>query len=426
MNNAIEYLVIGGIYLKKFKKFLYKILCNKYFKDFQPLLLVVIMFLVMISIKRDFKWSDLTKIEIGLSVIIPAFVGALLVAIVQILSRSLEDIQKIEFDYHKLYKIYKDEKCLNLFLNNQKFIIPYVSIYENINKKTIEIKHFKDKEYSLPIFFQIHYKELMSFHKYSYIENNNLIRLDKIEETNNALCLETSVTTYYNSLLTNRTMDGPLGKHLTVRKVFEYGSKLTPLEKSKLSNHIGFSVLIITSDGYLILSKRTNKTSISKNKLASSATASLKFKYAIDEDGNFTSNGLIKGVKKEIYKETGIDLDDFNVNFSIEENLIGLARDLTEGGKPNFFFVLELPLIKKEILKFINISNITNTSEKINKYYEVEKLIFLKEELFKPYGLCYLKVTNNKFKLFSKKYELTNELMTSMYYYLNIYKVRNK
>lgn len=92
MNNAIEYLVIGGLYLKKFKKFLYKILCNKYFKDFQPLLLVVIMFLVMISIKRDFKWSDLTKIEIGLSVIIPAFVGALLVTIVQILSRSLEDI----------------------------------------------------------------------------------------------------------------------------------------------------------------------------------------------------------------------------------------------------------------------------------------------------------------------------------------------
>lgn len=198
--------------MKRVKKYIYKILNNKYFKDFQPLILVIILFIVMWDLKGNISWKDLTDIQVGLSVIIPAFVGVLLITIVQILGRSIEDINKINYNYLEIINIYNKEKPLELTFNNKLFKIPYVSIFNNINKKGISIHH-KNEGYQLPEFFQIHYKDLMSFHKHSKLVNNYAIRLDKVEETEDVLNLETSITTYFNSILTNRTMDGGLGTH---------------------------------------------------------------------------------------------------------------------------------------------------------------------------------------------------------------------
>ena len=101
-----------------------------------------------------------------------------------------------------------------------------------------------------------------------------------------------------------------------------------------MSNHIGFNGLVITSDGYILLIKRSRDVSVAKGILATSILASLKTKYAIDKNSfDFTLYGLANSIRHEVYDELNIDL----CNISDDDLINGIKffyRYLIERGKP--------------------------------------------------------------------------------------------
>ena len=94
----------------------------------------------------------------------------------------------------------------------------------------------------------------------------------------------------------NRAMDKEMANGLTLRNIYEYGSKLHKLEDSKLSNHIGLNGMVKTSDDKLIFVKRSKDVSIGKNVLGTSMAAALKAKDVVNHQGEFCLEGLQKGV----------------------------------------------------------------------------------------------------------------------------------
>jgi hypothetical protein len=135
-------------------------------------------------------------------------------------------------------------------------------------------------------------------------------------------------------------MDYDFGE-VTVRKLFEYGPRISPLSASKLSNHLGYNVFIITSDGYVPFIKRGKELSIGKLTFGCSISASIKTKYALcKESGEFNPEGLLNSVINEIEDELKVMPSEI-----VDVPLILTAyRDLLEGGKPQLLMCAKVSL----------------------------------------------------------------------------------
>lgn len=69
------------------------------------------------------------------------------------------------------------------------------------------------------------------------------------------------------------------------------------MKESPFSNHLGFNGIVRTADNKIIFVKRSDKVSIGKGTLGNSIGASLKTEYALDNNGEFTQEGLIQAIK---------------------------------------------------------------------------------------------------------------------------------
>ena len=74
------------------------------------------------------------------------------------------------------------------------------------------------------------------------------------------------------------------GKTVFTRDVYEYGPFLPKLRDEVLSNHLGFNGFVESKDGYIPFIKRNRAVSIGKSTYGNSIGASLKTKYALDEN----------------------------------------------------------------------------------------------------------------------------------------------
>lgn len=227
---------------------------------------------------------------------------------------------------------------------NGKLQLPSVSIFANI-LGDIEVTFNDSTEmFELPRFVTENKLALMGAHKNSTSRNNDTIRLDDIDFSNGRLVLNTRRTQYYDMLVTNRCMDYKLDDTVSIRGMFEYGSKVSPLSKSQLANQIGINGLIFSKDGYLLLEKRGHSKTTWKNKFAQPISLAMKKSDVILED-----DGKIGGTPKHaddtfrkiilttVKKNIGLDESDL-IGFDLSTNLLGIARDLLEGGKPNMYF----------------------------------------------------------------------------------------
>lgn len=238
-------------------------------------------------------------------------------------------------------------------------LLPGILVSKHINnvqiiKNDLRIKSLHiidcDKQYTPPTYILNNANEIFNIHRHSIIFNNIVIRIDDAQlESNGQIYLKTSRTTYYDSLLTNRAMDYKLPNNLTIRQIYEPGPHLSSLQTSKLSNHLGFNLFILTSDNKILFVRRSTDVSVSKATIGPSVAASLKTKYALIH-GKFTVDGLIYGIQKEIEDELGIT-PDIDSNFRITENtpIIALYRDIIEGGKPQFVFMIHSSRDSKDI-----------------------------------------------------------------------------
>ena len=289
------------------------------------------------------------------------------------IKNRFEDAEKLRQDYNALAEKYKKNNLVKA-VNQDGSIISYpvihlgtgfISLRKDENEQ-VTIDDSPNEHYRLPAIMENYYADVFSVHDTSNIYNNLNIRVKSMKLENNTLLMSAMRTTYYDSLVTNRAADYEFSEGLSVRELFETGPKMTSLENSRLSNHLGFNGFVESSDGYIVFVKRSDDMSIGKRTYGDSIAASLKTKYALDNDGNFTYQGLRDAIICEIYDELKINRDCINLDTL---GIIAAYRDCVECGKPQLLIYGKSAMNAKQI----STNFTTQRKEKLKKIKKLNK-----------------------------------------------------
>ena len=164
----------------------------------------------------------------------------------------------------------------------------------------------------------------------------------KTFEENNTLSLQR--TDYFSSLCTNE-MTGiivsPKDRPTSVEfdgLAFMCGENkhLLDLSASSCSNHIGVNVIAFTKDSFMLILIQSMDSAQGRLEYAPSGSGSADFKDYVQHGDNF----IIAAMKRELAEECNVK-GKMKKEFMtvIETKLIGYARNLGRGGKPEFFGV---------------------------------------------------------------------------------------
>ena len=153
--------------------------------------------------------------------------------------------------YCKEYKLREED--ISDYFDRHRLRISGVDVFANVNGDTSVIFRDTDVMRELPDFVRENAAALLAAHSGSSTSNNVTIRLKKAgyDEQKRELVLDTERSLYFYMLVTNRCMDYSISDTMTLREVYEFNDKVSPLEESKLGNQIGINGLVFTSDGYL-------------------------------------------------------------------------------------------------------------------------------------------------------------------------------
>ena len=338
----------------------------------QIALLMVIFILTVIGFIYS-KLNPLTLIDVTIlsSFVITFAASILFTSIIDRLRVHVEDDIKINYDFDNIVNKYLSSNIESLYTSSKGKVWPMTILYQKEDDIKLKIEDSLDL-YTTPREIINYSVNLIDIHKSSIVTNNLMIRLDDVIKEGNQLILKTSRTTYINSLITNRAMDYQLthtglNEGLTVRDMLEPGPYINPLNISKLSNHIGYNMLIETSDGYYCFKTRGFDVSISKGTVSLSMTTTLKSKSALNDDLQLTIESIEKSIKEDAHNFLNIKLNDF----SFKDDLYCIYRELYEGGKPQFLFYKKINITKDEWLS------------RLDKEKFTQSLIFLNHEEFK-------------------------------------------
>lgn len=148
-------------------------------------------------------------------------------------------------------------------------------------------------------------------------------------------------TDYFSGLCTNEMTCKEVWSRSSNNKIYDGISMMSnnriilDLSESICSNHIGISTLAFTSDGKIIITTQTGDSAQSANLLAPSGSGSADFKDL--ENKTITFHDFItNAMERELLEECGLDE---NMNGFVNSHVIGFARLLHRGGKPEFFGV---------------------------------------------------------------------------------------
>ena len=267
--------------------------------------------------------------------------------------------------YCKEYKLREED--ISDYFDRHRLRISGVDVFANVNGDTSVVFRDTDVMRELPDFVRENAAALLAAHGGSSISNNVTIRLKKAgyDEQKRELVLDTERSLYFYMLVTNRCMDYSISDTMTLREVYEFNNKVSPLEESKLGNQIGINGLVFTSDGYLLIEKRGKKKTTWKGKLAQPISLALKEKDILPNGGlidgspeaaNDAFRGIIfqtlqknYGIDENMIAGIGTDGSVKNGAFDLKDSFLGLARDLIEGGKPNMYFYIALNVTAAEL-----------------------------------------------------------------------------
>ena len=258
---------------------------------------------------------------------------------------SIEDVTKVSGDTKEMLDIYDGDPSYRKVIefNGTSVVVAYADLLINKGYKLV-VEDNPDKEFQLDDFVANNYVELFNAHTRSAIENSVTIRLDDFKLTDeNTYTFYLSRSTYYNHLVTNRVIDFQLDDHLTLRQIYDFGPFVMPLNKSKMSNHIGINGLVFLNDGHLIVPRRRNDSIISKNKVTSSIAVKFNFQKGKQPYEKITTEHLFKNCILEAL-DTRLHLKDEYIETSenIQIEFLGLGSNIYEGGKPQMYFAVFL------------------------------------------------------------------------------------
>ena len=260
----------------------------------------------------------------------------------------LEDKNKVatdDFNYDKdtyLHDVRVGNKCTHIW---------YYPLVNDVNAR-YEVADSPLKYFELDNFLTTNYTLLMQAHQASFLDNPTMIRLDDcVKLQDGSFKLFTSRTAYFNDLVTNRSMDYKFSGNLTVRKVYESGKHMTPLNESHMSNHLGIIAHVFYGKKE-ILAQRGGTATISKNKFTTCVAAGLSLDdiRAVHGDGVrhpvITAKDLLDGVVLlKLADRLNLPHDQVLGLFDegkIKIYLMGLGQLVYTGGKPQFYYAVTI------------------------------------------------------------------------------------
>lgn len=368
--------------MKKIKRKLKILLRNKdiIYSVVCLIALVAVLVIGQSSNKNALPYID---IEMLTSVVAAFFLTSLATLISKMFTARFEDVTKLTDDYDSLVNMYKANTEMIKCGNDNLHIIPVGNVIQ-LRGKPVVIHDDPYKQYVPPKFCEDHYAELLSAHDSSNTFNQITLRTQKIQEIEGQVHISFARTTYFDSLVTNRAIDFKIND-VSVRDLYAHGPFLNSLDKSKLSNHMGFNGMVETSDGEFIFIKRHGHVSIGKNTMQCSIAASLKAKYTLDPNGKITKQGISHAIIKEMEDELRLDkIDRYSErannifqNFSFENNVLYFYRDLLEGGKPQLMFYAKINVSKEELETVWNQKKLKLMTKKGQGQQDGNRILFI-------------------------------------------------
>lgn len=394
------------MFKKKFLKFLDKLFDNDYIKILLYLLGFVGIFALwhVVNTEAEFLPAllDILQGDVAISIFVAGLFSILFKHILMMIDDALEESQKTDDDHHAIIQRYnghdsrsvdvsqnyydkrgnylavhstaakrpknpiRDKKSgdydkmqdeIELFSEHSVLRLPTVNVFTNIlGDCTVR---FVDSTTvgEIPSFIINNAGSIFKAHSHSRTTNNSTVRLKDFSLDGKLVTLNTERSSYYRMLLTNRCMDYELENGMTVRTMFEYHKTVSPLDESKMSNQIGINGTIVTSDGYLLIEKRDRKKTTWKNKFAQPISLALKEddlcergKRTIGDTVEEAETRMLGVIRKTVRSNFGLTEEDYG-KLSFEENFMGIARDVLEGGKPNLFFSVTVKYTARELLE---------------------------------------------------------------------------
>jgi hypothetical protein len=156
-------------------------------------------------------------------------------------------------------------------------------------------------------------------------------------------------TSYFASVCTNESAD----KEVRLRDTDEVRFRgtdlcsdsgiLQDLAQSQCSNHVGISTIALTSDGYLISTVQAAGSAQYARQVAPSGSGSADL--ADVRDGERLCDFVVRAMERELKEECGLSpkLD------GLSTVVLGYARIVERGGKPEFFGITLLPAPRRDV-----------------------------------------------------------------------------
>lgn len=208
-----------------------------------------------------------------------------------------------------------------------------------------------------------------------YLEHDNKIRIQK--------------TDYFQGLCTNEMVYSKLKSVLNIYDPFVFkgedlmldeNGELIQLCESLCSNYLGGSTLAVTSDNYIIINSQSNRSAANSGRLAPSGSGSTDFrdlKKLIKSKSEQTFQELVKiTMERELREECGL----LHKNVKMKSKVIGFARLLERGGKPDFFGITYIDIkhdkIKESLKEYFEIGNYRIMAIPFNSYSEIPSILF--------------------------------------------------
>lgn len=297
------------------------------------------------------------------------FVAISVAIIIYSIARGFYDYKKtadtytaIKDEYYKaktLSKLKLTEKMSDagyevLDFNNGKFIEKYVMSHKANNylfKNSDKIKLKKIKRAYKPI---DEIKNYVPFALTALLSNNkitfngfNIRQMQEIYPDMNKLYIQPA--RYFDGQCTNELTYARFNDMSTLEQKFDgkqllcdKNDEMYEMDKSPCSNYIGMSTLVVTSDNYLIIPRQGNLSNANSGRLAPSGSGSAG-KAEFKKPQNFKQL-LATAMEREFKEECNV-----GDKFVIITEIIGYARLLERGGKPDFFGVSSINATKDEL-----------------------------------------------------------------------------
>ena len=152
---------------------------------------------------------------------------------------------------------------------------------------------------------------------------------------------------YYNYLATNLVPEFCLPGGLSYRELLEPGPSLSQLSNALPENHLGLSCMLRTSDGALIIPRRSQHTNVFKGQLSPSISGAANISTCRDSTGGYSPLAwLIQELIEELpFLADSQDAFPGSLKDALKHTeFLGMTRELRRCGKPELFFFLPLPI----------------------------------------------------------------------------------